>query len=185
MKNIVKIIVGLGVFMSITSANAQTCGTAPTCESLGYDKTAADCEGIQNLKCPFGDKFFCNNQIILNSIIYNAKDGKALGFIQGTNKYKIDNGNMGGIMYNRTLCEDKGMRLPKLSEAEFIIKNRTNLNSIVISVDNMNVNISSGLWTSDSSGCPSNNHKIFYLSGAVCKPDTTPVHYTVCVSEWK
>ena len=34
-------------------ANAQTCAVPPTCESLGYDKSADECSGLAQLKCPF------------------------------------------------------------------------------------------------------------------------------------
>ena len=42
------------------SATAQNCTVPPTCENLGYVKTAADCDGLDTLKCPFDlDKLFC------------------------------------------------------------------------------------------------------------------------------
>ena len=41
-------------------ANAQTCAVPPTCESLGYDKSADECSGLAQLKCPFDQsKYFC------------------------------------------------------------------------------------------------------------------------------
>ena len=40
-------------FVNPTPANAQSCAVAPTCESLGYTLTEADCEGHNFLKCPF------------------------------------------------------------------------------------------------------------------------------------
>ena len=40
-------------FITATQVAAQTCVTPPTCESLGYNKTTADCEGKTILKCPF------------------------------------------------------------------------------------------------------------------------------------
>lgn len=45
---------------SAFSANAQTCAVPPTCESLGYDKSADECSGLAQLKCPFDQsKYFC------------------------------------------------------------------------------------------------------------------------------
>ena len=40
-------------FGGIPSALAQTCITPPTCASLGYTMTAAQCSGHKFLKCPF------------------------------------------------------------------------------------------------------------------------------------
>lgn len=34
---------------------AQTCVTPPSCENLGYNKTAAMCAGLDILRCPFDD----------------------------------------------------------------------------------------------------------------------------------
>ena len=45
---------------SAFSVNAQTCAVPPTCESLGYDKSADECSGLAQLKCPFDQsKYFC------------------------------------------------------------------------------------------------------------------------------
>lgn len=45
---------------SAFSVNAQTCAVPPTCESLGYDKSADECRGLAQLKCPFDQsKYFC------------------------------------------------------------------------------------------------------------------------------
>ncbi len=42
------------------SVQAQTCVTPPNCESLGYTKTATDCQGLDFLTCPFDEsKYFC------------------------------------------------------------------------------------------------------------------------------
>ena len=49
---------------SAFSANAQTCAVPPTCESLGYDKSADECVDKAVLKCPFDEnKIFCSNGI--------------------------------------------------------------------------------------------------------------------------
>ena len=45
---------------SVAEVRAQTCVVPPTCEGLGYDKTASDCSGLAKLRCPFDDsKYFC------------------------------------------------------------------------------------------------------------------------------
>ncbi len=42
------------------SVQGQTCVTPPDCESLGYTKTATDCQGLDFLTCPFDEsKYFC------------------------------------------------------------------------------------------------------------------------------
>lgn len=52
----------LGSLLSF-SVHAQTCQIAPTCEELGFDKTASDCEGISSIKCPFDENYrFCVGQ---------------------------------------------------------------------------------------------------------------------------
>ena len=49
---------------SAFSVNAQTCAVPPTCESLGYDKSADECVDKAVLKCPFDEnKIFCSNGI--------------------------------------------------------------------------------------------------------------------------
>ena len=55
---------------------AQTCVTPPSCENLGYNKTAAMCAGLDILRCPFDDtKFFCSkkymSQIAFGDILFS------------------------------------------------------------------------------------------------------------------
>lgn len=41
-------------------ASAQSCTVPPTCDALGYTKTATDCKDMSTLKCPFDQsKVFC------------------------------------------------------------------------------------------------------------------------------
>jgi len=57
---------------SAFSVNAQTCAVPPTCESLGYDKSADECSGLAQLKCPFDQsKYFC-------TAYRNAGEGKPI-----------------------------------------------------------------------------------------------------------
>ena len=65
---------------SVAEVRAQTCVVPPTCEGLGYDKTASDCGGLAKLRCPFDDsKYFCtaytdqdgNKAIAIGDIIYS------------------------------------------------------------------------------------------------------------------
>src|SRR5574344_739991 len=63
-KEIYKRIMGLSLGLCLAfslnmNANAQTCTAAPSCDSLGYTKSASDCSG-EYLKCPFdNNKVFC------------------------------------------------------------------------------------------------------------------------------
>ena len=44
------------------TANAQTCVTPPSCETLGYTDTADKCDGDAMVKCPFDtSKVFCRS----------------------------------------------------------------------------------------------------------------------------
>ena len=65
---------------SVAEVRAQTCVVPPTCEGLGYDKTASDCGGLAKLRCPFDDsKYFCtaytdqdgNKAIAVGDIAYS------------------------------------------------------------------------------------------------------------------
>lgn len=50
----------LAAFSFIPDTFAQTCATPPTCESLGYEFTTADCADRPSLKCPFDtSKIYC------------------------------------------------------------------------------------------------------------------------------
>ena len=47
------------------TANAQTCVTPPSCETLGYTDTADKCDGDAMVKCPFDtSKVFCRTIFI-------------------------------------------------------------------------------------------------------------------------
>ncbi len=49
-----------GSLLMISGAWAQTCVTPPSCEELGYTKSASDCEGMESLLCPFDkSKYYC------------------------------------------------------------------------------------------------------------------------------
>ncbi len=45
---------------AMTPALAQNCTNPTRCDELGYKKSAADCEGMESLVCPFdSSKYFC------------------------------------------------------------------------------------------------------------------------------
>lgn len=66
MKTNLKNIFGAGLFAlafsvgATAAAAAESCAVPPTCDSLGYTKTASDCQDMSTLKCPFDtSKVFC------------------------------------------------------------------------------------------------------------------------------
>lgn len=46
-------LVALAFSLNMAEASAQTCTVPPSCSTLGFTKTAADCDGKTILKCPF------------------------------------------------------------------------------------------------------------------------------------
>lgn len=62
-QNIFGVSLALVTFSFINDVSAQTCATPPTCESLGYEFSAADCADRPALKCPFDtSKIYCLTQ---------------------------------------------------------------------------------------------------------------------------
>ena len=50
----------IGSLAAAGAAAAQTCATPPSCETLGFTKSEADCDGLEALKCPFDQsKLYC------------------------------------------------------------------------------------------------------------------------------
>ncbi len=47
------LLTALGLIFSSANVFATECTPAPDCASLGYSKTATDCEGLASIKCPF------------------------------------------------------------------------------------------------------------------------------------
>ena len=65
LKRILGASLALAAFSFITPSHvqAQTCVIPPTCESLGYEFTTADCADRPSLKCPFDTtKIYCLTQ---------------------------------------------------------------------------------------------------------------------------
>lgn len=50
---------GTAMLIPVTVA-ADTCSTLPSCASIGFTYSAADCGTLKKLKCPFGDAYFCS-----------------------------------------------------------------------------------------------------------------------------
>ncbi len=50
----------VGAIFAAHAAEQIDCDTKPTCEEMGYNKTEAQCEGKDTLRCPFDfDKVAC------------------------------------------------------------------------------------------------------------------------------
>ena len=65
-----------GSLLMISGAWAQTCVTPPSCEELGYTKSASDCEGMESLLCPFDkSKYYC---VDVAGSLANATPGSIL-----------------------------------------------------------------------------------------------------------
>ena len=48
---------------AMTPALAQNCTSPTRCDELGYKKSAADCDGMESLVCPFdSSKYFCHDK---------------------------------------------------------------------------------------------------------------------------
>lgn len=52
---------------SSATANAASCTPTPSCDSLGYTKTASQCSGMPSVKCPWDTaKMFCDEDPCTN-----------------------------------------------------------------------------------------------------------------------
>ena len=52
-----------GYSTAMTPALAQNCTSPTRCDELGYKKSAADCDGMESLVCPFdSSKYFCHDK---------------------------------------------------------------------------------------------------------------------------
>ena len=75
-------------FITPSHVQAQTCVTPPTCESLGYTLTDAECKGRTVIKCPFDlSKVFCVSAAEV------GESGECL--------------NVGDILYSDMTCSSK------------------------------------------------------------------------------
>ena len=75
-----------GSLLMISEAWAQTCVTPPSCEELGYTKSASDCEGMESLLCPFDkSKYYC---VDVAGSLANAAPGMIL-YSDGTVSWDV------------------------------------------------------------------------------------------------
>ena len=71
------LLTALGLIFSSANSFATDCMPAPDCASLGYNKTAADCEGLDTIKCQFDvSKVYCSQgasvskDVLFGAILY-------------------------------------------------------------------------------------------------------------------
>ena len=95
------------LLLSIQSAAAQVCTTPPTCDALGYNKTASECSGMTMLKCPLDQtKVYCPSaDEISSSGTYKVgdtyyKDGTAVGIVA-----VVTDGGLHGIIVSPNSVE--------------------------------------------------------------------------------
>lgn len=110
------------------SATAQNCTVPPTCENLGYVKTAADCDGLDTLKCPFDQsKLYCpqgggnmsaaapgailySDGTISDSVIASKTPVGIVAYVNGSNGFAValteSNQTWGGYGYNVSCLGD-------------------------------------------------------------------------------
>ena len=63
------------LLLSVQSAAAQVCTTPPTCDALGYNKTASECGSNPMLKCPLDTtKVFCASSSTPTTPTYSVGD---------------------------------------------------------------------------------------------------------------
>lgn len=138
---------------SAFSVNAQTCAVPPTCESLGYDKSADECSGLAQLKCPFDQsKYFCTayrnagegEPIAVGDIAYSDGTYSAVpiptkipvgvvystsGLIVALSPYKTNVNPGSGL--SATACQSfttngkNGWTIPTLEELQSVYANRS------------------------------------------------------------
>lgn len=107
MKTNLKNIFGAGLFAlafsvgATAAAAAESCAVPPTCDSLGYTKTASDCQDMSTLKCPFDtSKVFCVSADELPSS--NCAIGDILYSDKTCNAYIVASKTAIGVVFDAT-----------------------------------------------------------------------------------
>ncbi len=171
---------------SVAEVRAQTCVVPPTCEGLGYDKTASDCGGLAKLRCPFDDsKYFCtaymnpdgSAPIAVGDIAYSDGTYSAVpvpskipvgvvvnssGLVVSLIPYKTDIENFNNV--SATMCSSfsanatTGWKNPTKEELLTIYDNRTKINATLSTL--AVISLGSGKYVfSTGSSC----HKYVYF----------------------
>ena len=81
MKNYKYILAAGTAILLPVSVAADTCGTLPSCASIGFTYSAADCGNLKKLKCPFGDAYFCSGSDC-KSVSVNPKTEKCTKYCE-------------------------------------------------------------------------------------------------------
>ncbi len=136
MKTNLKNIFGAGLFAlafsvgATAAAAAESCAVPPSCDSLGYTKTASDCQDMSTLKCPFDtSKVFCVSADELPSS--NCAIGDILYSDKTCNANVVASKKPIGVVFDSTnrLAIALNTSLMKWSTEYFDIPNLTNITS--------------------------------------------------------
>ena len=81
MKNLSLFVSAFALFASTASAQTINCGTLPSCDSLGYTDTVAQCPN-KSIKCPFDtSKGTCLHEAAVGEIAYLSKAPTGSGWL--------------------------------------------------------------------------------------------------------
>jgi len=105
-----------------SSALAQTCTAAPSCEEMGYTQSASDCTGKISLRCPFDlSAYLCGAVGSCDFSDYPLSSCPTSGnctntTCDGTTKYKLNSCNSGYTMSGNACCDFSGYPLTSCPE---------------------------------------------------------------------
>ena len=149
---------------------AQTCVPSPSCDTLGFTKTAADCAGKTILKCPFdtskvycpgaeeqGDSPFVSTWEVGASVMYNGKEVGLILEDRGASVIVHDQGYRGSFDYLRQLrsqCEGKGSILGY----QWVLPNEMTVKELISRID-----ISSAVFYEHNSNAQDDDH-VYYCN---------------------
>jgi len=94
-----------------SSAMAQTCTAAPSCEEMGYTQSASDCAGKISLRCPFDlSAYLCGAVGSCDFSDYPLSSCPTGGncsniTCDGTTKHKLNSCNSGYTMSGNACCD--------------------------------------------------------------------------------
>lgn len=174
-------------------AAAQTCVPPPSCDTLGFTKTAADCAGKTILKCPFdttkvycpgveeqGDSPFVSTWEDGTSVLYNGKEIGTILEDRGASVVVVDKGFLGSYDYLKSLrsrCESQG----RLLIYQWILPDQLLAQKIASKLNNR-----SNVFYDPNSNSGQDNDTIYYCykstSGVICASNYSRTEgYVYCV----
>lgn len=159
-KNLKASLSALAFFLATNPAGAQTCTVPPSCESLGFNKTAAECGKLATLKCPFDEsKLFCtaytdsngNANMSIGDIVYTdgsystepIANKKPIGVIFDIAGIAVATKTAGTANTDSSLqklCTDytdynvSGWKLPNFYQLTAVYQNKTEINKTLAKI---------------------------------------------------